>query len=265
MHPYNKTTVITLLAILFFAKMPIAAGASAHHEATSGRSPATSMDNKKDTDHGKAKDLAKDLPMSAWDVATGGFWDKRKMDDDVLFGRFEEEVWLADEEDLGLLEAIALRHIQTDPTSARAHYLLAIINLMEAQLGDDNDPNELVTQAMQLASQAQALEPSSPLGYVAQAEAARLVGEPDKGLAIIAGGLPLIKNDKWRIAFIKARLATSAHKVGEALSLRQEFEPLLKNKAASRPMVASFITAAIYAAIMGSKQHHKNLTKPDHQ
>ena len=88
MNPYNKTTVITLLAILFFAQMPIAAGASAQHEATSGRAQAMIMDHKKDTDHGKAKDLAKDLPMSAGDVATDGFWDKRKMDDDVLFGRF---------------------------------------------------------------------------------------------------------------------------------------------------------------------------------
>ena len=264
MDKFNYLLVATLLSSLFFAPAPAASAAtlssseSAAHHAHPRKKSSKHHPRGKHSKHrphkkhtgGQGGPAKLHLPSAA-EVAKGGFWDREKMENEAYFGRFEEAVWLADEEDLGLLEAIATRHIQTYPQSARAHYLLAVINLMQAQQGEEDEATLLVNQATQLAAQAQALDPSSPLGYVALAEALRLQGESEIGMQIVSGAMRQVKGDQWRLSFIKARLATSVQKASEALSLRSEFEPLLKNPAASRPMVASFITSAIYAAILG--------------
>jgi tetratricopeptide (TPR) repeat protein len=120
----------------------------------------------------------------------------------------EKKVWLAEDQDLPSLEREIARIIQTTPRSAMAHYLMAMV--LKRSFAQDPGDLLFLKQASQTAQQAIDLDPTQSYGYIALADLLDLMGNGDKGLALLTEiETSGIAEPNWRFYFTRARLQAS--------------------------------------------------------
>lgn len=127
----------------------------------------------------------------------------------------EVKVWTADDHELAGLEREVVRIIQERPESALAHLLLS--HVLVRQFNHDPGDLFLLKQASDLAQQALDLDPNSDVGYVAVADILDLMGNPDRGLALLTEAENLGVRKTWRIAFTRSRLLSDDVKTDKVL------------------------------------------------
>ncbi len=137
--------------------------------------------------------------------------DKRNLND------LEDTIWLAEDHELPFLEQRVAREIQLAPRSAKAHYMMALV----LKRSFSNDPGDLLflKQASQTAQQAVDLDPQSDYGYIAMADVLDLMGNGDKGVALLDDAELTGIKPSWRFYFARARLIADSANTKTVLGL----------------------------------------------
>jgi tetratricopeptide (TPR) repeat protein len=177
-------------------------------------------------------------------ITTIGYADENQSELDKL----EDEVWLAEDHELPFIEQRVTRQIQLHPRSAQAHYLMALV----LKRSFAADPGELLylRQASQTAQQAVDLDPQSDYGYVAMADVLDLMGNGDKGLALLSdaetSGIP----PSWRFYFSRARLIADRSNTKKVLGL---LETALAFNKTHPKIILPYVIAILKSESQGKK------------
>jgi tetratricopeptide (TPR) repeat protein len=129
----------------------------------------------------------------------------------------EIRVWTAEEYEMHAVEAEVVRAIQVHPTSAAAHALLS--HVMVRTFSKDPSDLYVLEQASDLAQQAIDLAPQSDAGYVALANVLDVMGQADRGLALLNDAEKAGLAPSWRFYFTRARLMSDDAKIDKVLGL----------------------------------------------
>lgn len=127
---------------------------------------------------------------------------------DLLKGEdLERRIWTEENHSLHMLESDIVRVIQHRPNSSFAFYLLAHSYKRMYELEPGNI--HLLRQASDIAQHAIDVAPHQDYGYVALAGILDLMGNPQKGVALIDDALGAGVPNTWRMKFAKARLTAN--------------------------------------------------------
>ena len=160
----------------------------------------------------------------------------------------EKDIWMAESFRLSALEKQAVRGIQINPYSAKAHGLLSQILMRRFSL--DPSQIQLIRQASDLAQQAIDLDPELDIGYVALASLFDLMGTPDRGLQLLSEIAAAGLAPSWRIYFTRARLTSEATDTKQVLGLLRN---AMSFKDAHQAVIAPYVVAVLLSSRSGGE------------
>ena len=158
----------------------------------------------------------------------------------------EVEVWTGEAHRLPELEQHAVRAIQLIPDSAHAHQLLShvMVRMFSRNPGDLH----LLKQASSLAQQAIELDRTADVGYVALAEVLDLMGNAERGLAVLNDAEVAGIEPSWRFYFTRARLVADTADTDKILNY---LETALAFTGSQRRIVVPYVVAILQAEHSG--------------
>lgn len=159
----------------------------------------------------------------------------------------EARVWSGDDFDLPAVERETVRIVQIDPKSAYAHQLMSHI-LVRFFTRDPGDLY-LLKQASDLAQQAMDLDPTADSGYVAMADIMDLMGNPERGLALLDEAAAAGAEPTWRFYFTRSRLVSDDIDIKKVLGL---LETALAFKDADRRVIVPYVVALLQSEHQGA-------------
>jgi tetratricopeptide (TPR) repeat protein len=167
---------------------------------------------------------------------------------DAQLADLEARVWSADDYDLPAVEREVVRMIQVDPRSAYAHQLLSHILVRFFT----RDPGDLyvLKQASDLAQQAIDLDPKADSGYVAMADIMDLMGNPERGLALLDEAAAAGAEPSWRFYFTRSRLVSDDTDVKKVLGL---LETALGFQDGDRRVIVPYVVALLQSQHQGEQ------------